>query len=78
MFKLPQNTVLEKRNHDSRLDLAHHSRHLCYKITYQMATANQERKKKNRRKTHPSVLQCDSSYQKTIWLIGTDVADVVI
>lgn len=46
MFKLPQNTVLEKRNHDSRLDLAHHSRHLCYKITYQMATANQERKKK--------------------------------
>lgn len=49
MFKLPQNTVLEKRNHNSRLDLAHHSRHLCYKITYQMATANQERKKKKQK-----------------------------
>lgn len=42
-----------------------------------MATANQE-KKNQRRKTHPSLLQWDSSYQKTIWLTGTDVADVVI
>lgn len=45
-------------------------------IKWQLQTKKE--KKKNRRKTHPSVLQCDSSYQKTIWLIGTDVADVVI
>ena len=41
-----------------------------------MATTNQETNQT--RKTHPSLLQWDSAYQKTIWLIGTDVADVVI
>lgn len=46
MFKLPQNIVLGKGNHDSRLYLAHHSRHLCYKIIYQWQLQTKGGKKK--------------------------------
>lgn len=59
------------------VDLTRHGRHLCSEIIcrWQLLTKGE---KKQRRKIHPSLLQWDSSYQKTIWLIGTDVADVVI
>lgn len=52
VFKLPQNTVLGKRNYDNKLNLAHQSRHIYQKIT---SNGNAKPRGIPEKENHPSL-----------------------